>query len=265
MHQLARQVRFSINPFLATDAEGCNSFASRPGGDGLAIFFELGVELVGEIDPATGFFVNVTDVDKNVRQYVVPVFAERIRKDFQAGRHIGFLDLAELLRISTSQLSGKFGKAMLGSLSLKLNPFRKMAIDCEDLKMVYFSEKFEFSATHKLWNDEFSESRNFEVFGKCANPSGHGHNYVVEVVVKMATGSENFNVGEFERIVNDELIGLVDHKNLNVDVAEFGEKNPTIENITVFAWDKLNGRFGELRLHSVVVWETDKSCCTYYG
>jgi 6-pyruvoyl-tetrahydropterin synthase len=57
----------------------------------------------------------------------------------------------------------------------------------------------------------------------------------------------------------------VDHKNLNVDVAEFGKTNPTVENIAVFAWNKLAGKFSKAELHCVTVWETDKTYCSYCG
>jgi 6-pyruvoyltetrahydropterin/6-carboxytetrahydropterin synthase len=118
---------------------------------------------------------------------------------------------------------------------------------------------------HKLWNEDFSEEKNFEVFGKCANPNGHGHNYIIEVTVKVPSGKDNLRIGDFEKVVDDELIKLIDHKNLNADVAEFGKTNPTIENIAVFAWNKLNGKFGAVKLHCVTVWETDKTYCSYYG
>jgi 6-pyruvoyltetrahydropterin/6-carboxytetrahydropterin synthase len=282
MHKLSRQVRFSINPFLPEDSTGFNSFSSKPAGEGLSIFFELSVGLVGKVNPATGFVVNVIDIDKNVRQYVVPIFARRIREAFRQGKHIGFSEIAELLKSTHKQLSDKFGAAVLGELSLKLNPFRKVGVDCEgapeDFKTIYFNEKFEFAAMHKLWNDEFSEERNFEVFGKCANPAGHGHNYVVEVTVrvpkrnkerleslKTPAGTDSFSIGDFERAVDEELIQLVDHKNLNAEVGRFGKTNPTVENIAVFAWDKLVGKFGEAELSCVTVWETEKTSCSYYG
>ncbi len=274
MHKTARQVRFSINPFLPSDSNGFNSFASRPTGEGLSIFFELLVEVAGELEPTTGFVVNVTDIDKSVREFVVPVFARRIREDFRQGRHIGFFEITELLKTAWVQLADKFDSAKLSRLSLKLNPFRKVEInssrplegrDSEDSKMVYFSEKFEFAATHKLWNEQFSNERNFEVFGKCANPTGHGHNYIVEVTIKKPTARNSFCVADFEKIVDVELIKLIDHKNLNTDVAEFQKTNPTVENIAAFAWNKLAGKFGNIELHCVTVWETDKTCCSYYG
>jgi 6-pyruvoyltetrahydropterin/6-carboxytetrahydropterin synthase len=130
--------------------------------------------------------------------------------------------------------------------------------------MVYFSEKFEFAAAHKLWNEQFSEQQNIEVFGRCANPAGHGHNYVVEVSVKWAAG-QDLRASNFEKVVHQELIKAVDHKNLNEDVPEFRQTNPTVENIAVFAWNKLVGRFGNAALHCVTVWETDKTYSSFYG
>jgi 6-pyruvoyltetrahydropterin/6-carboxytetrahydropterin synthase len=265
MHKLSRLVRFSINPFLPEDNSGFNSFVSRPAGEGLSIFFELTVALVGEVEPATGLVVNVSDIDEKVQEYVVPIFARQIRKDFRQGQHIGLVGITKLLKSAWGQLADKLGPAKLKELSLAMNPFRKVAIDGEDCKMSYFSEKFEFAATHKLWNDNFSDERNRKVFGKCANPAGHGHNYVVEVTIKNQADKGSFSIGDFERVVDGEFVKLVDHKNLNVDVPHFTKVIPTVENIAAFAWEKLVGKFGETVLHCVTVWETDKTCCSYYG
>lgn len=265
MHRLTRGVRFSINPFLPEQVEGANSFVSRPAGEGLAIFLELSVEVIGKIDPATGFIVNVADIDRNVRLFAVPVFVERIKEDFRKAKHITFFAIAELLGSAWSRLADKFGEARLGKLSLKLNPSRIIAIDSKDIEMVYFSEKFEFAATHKLWNNDFSEEKNLEVFGKCANPTGHGHNYIIKVTIKVPEGGNDFCIGDFERIVDNELIKIVDHKNLNLDVDHFSKANPTVENITSFAWKKLVGQFGKAPLHCVTVWENNKTYCSYYG
>ncbi len=265
MHKLARQVRFSINPFLPTDEWGFNSYSSKPAGEGLAIFFELSVQLVGEVEKSTGFVVNVADIDKCVRQSVVPIFARGIRNAFGQGKHIGFCELVELLGLGGQRLEDALAGTRVSELSLKLNPNRAIGIRCEDKQMIYLSEKFEFAATHKLWNAEFSAERNFDLFGKCANPGGHGHNYIVEVTVKWRRGQKDLRVGDFERVVDDGFIKLVDHKNLNLDVAYFAETLPTVENIAVFAWGQLAGKFGEAQLHCVSVWETDKTSCSYYG
>ncbi len=276
MHKLCRYVRFSINPFLPADEPGFNSFASKPAGVGLSLFFELGIELAGAVDPVTGLIVNVSDIDEKVRQCAVPVFAERIRAGYRAAGHISYCELAEMLKSAWAKLADKFGRAKLNRLSLKLNPFRTLAVslpagrqasakeDGPNCAMVYFSEKFEFAAAHKLWNEQFSEQQNIDAFGKCANPTGHGHNYVVEVTVKHPAG-QDLRTGDFEKVVHQGLIKVVDHKNLNVDVPEFQQANPTVENIAVFAWNKLVGRFGAATLHCVTVWETDKTYSSYYG
>ena len=275
MHKLVRLVRFSINPFLPQPGAGFNSFCSKPAGEGLSMFFELAVELAGQVQPATGFVVNVTDIDRIVRENVVPIFDRRIKEDFRHRRHIGLAVVAELLQSARDVLDDKFGarqpdltqQASVSTLSLHLNPFRKIAIappDSEDRKMLYFSEKFEFAATHRLWNPQFSRSRNLEVFGRCANPEGHGHNYIVEVTLK-TPANEDFRIGDFQKTVHDCVIKHLDHKNLNADVAQFRHTNPTVENLAVFAWEELVGKFSRGRLHCVTVWENDRTSSSYFG
>ena len=263
MHRLTRKVRFSVNPFLPTDEDGFNSFSSQPAGDGLALFLELAVTLKGNVEDKSGFVVNVLDVDKEVRKSVVPVFAERVRKNFKKGKHIGFLEISRLLAESREKLSKSFTNAAISRLSLQLNPLRAVSISGEENDMVYFSEKFEFAATHKLWNDSLSEQENSRLFGKCANAAGHGHNYIVEVTVKAGPG--DLHIADFQRVVDEKLIRILDHKNLNVDVPYFSKVIPSVENLSVFAWDRLKGQFEKAVLHSVTIQETEKTFCTYYG
>jgi 6-pyruvoyltetrahydropterin/6-carboxytetrahydropterin synthase len=281
MHKLCRYVRFSINPFLPADETGFNSFASKPAGEGLSVFLELGVELAGEADTATGLIVNVSDIDQKVRECAVGVFAEKMKADYRAARHIGYDELTGLLKIVWEKLADKFGSTQLSKLILKLSPFKTLAVDNKDCAMVYYSEKFEFAAAHKLWNEKFSEKQNIEVFGRCANPAGHGHNYIVEVTVKypacgelarpehvegVESAGQSFKTGEFEKVIDQELIKAVDHKNLNEDLQEFQKTTPTVENIAVFAWNKLVSQFkSPIVLHCITVWETDKTYSSYYG
>ncbi len=269
MHILKRQVRFSLNPFLQAEVEGANPYASQPVGEGLSIFLELSIALTGSLDRDTGFVMNVLDIDETVRENVVPLFAERIRAGFRQGRHIGLYELSEILKSARQKLTGKFDKASLSELSLKLNPFRKLSLECsgaaEDCVMICFSEKFEFAAMHKLWNEKLSDERNFALFGKCANPTGHGHNYVIEVTVKTPPQGDDFCIGDFEKVVDDEFIKQVDHKNLNADVPQLSSINPTVENIASFAWNRLVDKFGSAQLHCITIWETEKTSCSYYG
>jgi 6-pyruvoyltetrahydropterin/6-carboxytetrahydropterin synthase len=265
MVRLGRLVRFSIDPFLDTPGGGFNAYASKPAGEGLSLFLELVVELVGPPTAETGLLVNVREIDRAVRRYAVPVFTEQIRASFRRGEHIGFPNIAAMLVAAHERLRDKFGPAHVDRLTLRLNPFRNLAMDTKAPNLLYFSEKFEFAATHKLWNDRFSEAQNLKVFGKCANPTGHGHNYLVEVTVKTPVAGPALEVGAFERIVEAQLMQVVDHKNLNLDVPAFHERIPTVENIAVFAWEHLAGRFGPAQLHCVTVWESDRTYCSYYG
>jgi 6-pyruvoyltetrahydropterin/6-carboxytetrahydropterin synthase len=265
MHKLAREVRFSINPFSAHAEDGFNSYASKPTGEGLSFYFGLWVEVSGLADPATGFVVNVSDIDRAVRKYSVPILGRIIKESSTNRRGLLLGDMVGFLKKSWGELQDKFTPAHLSRLCLELNPFRKVAVDSEDCKVVYFSEKFEFAAGHKLWNEEFSDERNLELFGKCANPAGHGHNYIIEVTVKGPLEQKGHSTGEFEKIVEETFIKLVDHKNLNLDVPGFENINPTVENITAFAWSKLVGQFGQRQLHCVTIWETDRTYCTFYG
>ena len=265
MHKLARQIRFSINPFLNERPDGFNSYASRPCGQGFCLYFSLWVEIEGPVDTDTGFVVNVVEIDRQVRTAVVPIFAERIGGTFRAGKHLPLSDVVVILEETFTQLEGRFGSLRVSRLSLDLSPLRSLALDTEDRTVFYFSEKFEFAATHTLWNDKFSEEKNLEVFGKCANPAGHGHNYVVQVTVQRPVSREEHDIGGFERTVYDAFISCVDHKNLNLQVPEFGRMNPTVENIARFAWEKLEGKFTDSRLSSITVWENDRTLCTYCG
>jgi 6-pyruvoyltetrahydropterin/6-carboxytetrahydropterin synthase len=263
--RLGRLVRFSVDPFRDDDGRGFNSYASKPPGEGLSLFLELAVELVGPAAPDTGLLVNVSDIDRAVRRFAVPVFVEQIRAYSRRGASIDLPVVAQMLRSAGARLSGKLDAARLDRLTLQLNPFRKLAMNTEKPDRIYFSEKFEFAAAHKLWNDRFSERQNVAVFGKCANPSGHGHNYLVEVTVEGPAEGPALSIGEFERVVDTHLMQLVDHKNLNLDVPAFGQKTPTVEHIACFAWERLAGQFGAARLHCVTVWESDRTWCSYYG
>jgi len=264
MYRLARQVRFSITPFFDPASEGANSYASRPSGEGLCLFFGLWVELAGPVNPDTGFVINVVEIDRVVRQSVVPLFREVIGERFGRGVFMGLSELCELMGRSWKHLAGRFGRAEVSKLSLDLNPYRKLTILSEDCRMYLFSEKFEFAATHKLWNERFDEKANFGMFGKCANPAGHGHNYILEVTVEKDRASDPLWIAEFGRTVDEKFVSLVDHKNLNTDVADFTGIS-SVENLASFAWQRLSGQFSNCRLHTVTVWETDKTYCSYQG
>ena len=266
MHTLSRQIRFTIDPFDAELAQGHNSYASKPAGRGVGLFFSLWVDLESELDPKTGFVVNVSEIDKQIRAKVVPVFKQMVQASFAVKETPRLWNMVCLLRRCWPVIQAGFADKQLKQLKLELNPFRQITIDSEDAEMFTFSEKFEFAAMHRLWNDAFDEATNYEKFGKCANPAGHGHNYVLEVQVQSTI--EDVQAGwlsDYQQVIENEFLELVDHKNLNIDVPEFETLNPTVENLSLFAWEKLEGKFKNSKLGKVTVWENDRTYCSYSG
>jgi 6-pyruvoyltetrahydropterin/6-carboxytetrahydropterin synthase len=230
----------------------------------MGLFFSLWVELGGRIDEQTGFVVNLSDIDAVCRENAVPLIDKAVKATFKRGENISLTAITGILKDCRDAVTGRFLPAKVVSMALNINPYRNVKIFTENENVIHYSEKFEFAAMHKLWNDSFSEQENFAAFGKCANPAGHGHNYIVEVRVEIA-GAEKFRQGDFQHIVDQNLIELLDHKNLNADVEYFKTNNPTVENITTFAWDKLVGKFDAAMLEEITIWENDRAYCSYRG
>jgi 6-pyruvoyltetrahydropterin/6-carboxytetrahydropterin synthase len=264
MHTLFREVRFSVNPFGAASGPGFNSYCGRPCGDGMAIFLSLGVALQGPLDRETGFIVNVSEIDRAVRQTVVPEFQETICRRFAQAQPMGLNELYELMHRAGPVLQDQFPSARVSRLVLMVNPYRKLTLMREKNPMRLYSERFEFAAMHRLWNERFTEAENFEKFGKCANPAGHGHNYIVEVAVRFSDSIDQAGwISRFQQVVEECFLSIVDHKNLNHDVPYFNKINPTVENISSFAWACLFGKFKGVTLKKITVWENDRTSCTY--
>ena len=265
MHKLARQIRFAISPFKAI-VKGANSYCAKPTADGLSLFFALWVELKGSANKDTGFVVNVADIDRIVRNKAVGIFDEYVKNCLAVAgtaTNCGFEQIAQLLSQVWKTIEKDFLPAKIDSLTIELMPARKIGIKERMGNMLYFSEKFEFAASHTLWNDKFSDSEIEKIFGKCANRKGHGHNYIVEVTIKKPTGGKPLAASDFERIVQQDFISIVDHKNLNADVEHFKKINPTVENIAQFAFKSLAGKLKPLQLDCVTVWENDRTFCSF--
>ncbi|MCP4593755.1 MAG: 6-carboxytetrahydropterin synthase [bacterium] len=134
--------------------------------------------------------------------------------------------------------------------------------------MVTMTQSFEFAAAHRLYVPQLSDEENRRIFGKCASPNGHGHNYVLEVTIagEPDPGSGALtDLAAFEAVVQKQVVDRLDHKHLNADCTEFADLNPTVENITLAIWNMLEGALSGVRLHRVRVWETPKTYAEYTG
>lgn len=123
-----------------------------------------------------------------------------------------------------------------------------------------------FNAAHKLHNDFWSDEKNKEVFGKCNNPNYHGHNYELEVTltgeIDPVTGYL-FDLGELKQIIKEEIEDRYDHKNLNLDIPEFKDKNPTAEYIIIEIYNILRKRIDDKLDINLRLWETPRNSVIY--
>lgn len=268
MVRLSRTVRCNLNP--DGSAEGGNGFGGVPAMHGLGSHTEFEVGCEGFPDPATGYLIDIKEVDRAVRGAVVPVLARKVADGERIAPPREMLSLFDPL---AADLAARFGGS-LRSLRWRLTPTCSLEISMEDRTkgVVLLRQRCEFAASHRLHVPGLDEAANRELFGKCNNPNGHGHNYVVEpcVAITPGAGAPPLTVPELEAAVDRAILARFDHKHLNLDTVEFGEGglNPTVENISRVCYEllgeELGGRDGA-ELRSVTVWETDRTCCTYPG
>ncbi|MDH4404070.1 MAG: 6-carboxytetrahydropterin synthase [Flavobacterium sp.] len=133
---------------------------------------------------------------------------------------------------------------------------------------VTISRKAHFNAAHRLYRKDWTFEKNDAVFGKCNNPNFHGHNYEMIVSVTGPIDPETgyvMDVKILSDLIKAEVEDKFDHKNLNLDVPEFLDLNPTAENIVVVIWNKIRNRIDSKFDLEVVLFETPRNFVTYKG
>ena len=135
--------------------------------------------------------------------------------------------------------------------------------------MVYLTRRLRFNAAHKLWVDEWSDDENKRVFGKCANPNWHGHNYELFVTVKGDPHPQTgfvMDAKKLKDLVDRVIVNKVDHSNLNLDVDFLREvRQPTTENVVIAFWKQLAPHITDAQLHSIRLHETENIYAEYFG
>jgi 6-pyruvoyltetrahydropterin/6-carboxytetrahydropterin synthase len=119
-----------------------------------------------------------------------------------------------------------------------------------------------FAAGHRLYNPDFPDEKNREIFGDCANVNAHGHNYVLFVSVSGEIDPETgmiVNLKEMKNVLQKEVIDRVDHKNLNLDVSFMKDIIPTTENFAAQIWKVLEQAFRGVTLEKIVLWESENN------
>jgi 6-pyruvoyltetrahydropterin/6-carboxytetrahydropterin synthase len=135
--------------------------------------------------------------------------------------------------------------------------------------MIYLTRHEHFNAAHKLYNPGWSEEKNVEVFGKCANANWHGHNYELIVTIK---GEINQDTGFLmdakllSKLLLEEVCEKLDHRNLNMDVDFMKDKLASTENLAIAIWEQITPHLPtNVKLHCVKLYETPRICVEYFG
>jgi 6-pyruvoyltetrahydropterin/6-carboxytetrahydropterin synthase len=133
---------------------------------------------------------------------------------------------------------------------------------------VYITRKVHFNAAHRIFNPEWTDEKNYEVFGGCSNPNWHGHNYTLEVTLVGTPNPETgyvYDLKKLKQLLENKIINKVDHKNLNVEVDFMQGIIPTTENFAIQIWKELEPHIQGAKLYSVKLYETERNFVEYKG
>jgi 6-pyruvoyltetrahydropterin/6-carboxytetrahydropterin synthase len=261
MFRLTREVRFAVNdsPDDQLASPPSNGFGGYPALRGLGQYFAVALTLEGKLNPQSCYLRNIKEIDQAVREHVIGSIAA-MKSDSQSTP-------TNFASKFFPVLSPRFEPNKVHSLTVHFTPTlcaTQLATEYPSMQ-TRLSQKFEFSAAHRLHNPALSDEENRRTYGKCNNPNWHGHNYEVQVTLRGNEKTLLLGVPAIEKIVHDSAIEKLDHRNLNTEVAEFSELIPTVENIAMVIFRMLKSRFtgAGAELASVTVWETPKTWCEY--
>ncbi|MEX2671959.1 MAG: 6-carboxytetrahydropterin synthase [Phycisphaeraceae bacterium] len=260
MIELSRTVRFCLNAdgSLAADAPVSNSFAFWPPMRHLGRYYELTLTCRGEADADTGYFINIKQIDQAARDHVLPLISTAAQR---AEAPLGQL-MRDVLHATAAPLNGCTIAARL-----QLTPTYSLTLEEADMDHLLLTQSYEFAAAHRLHSPALSPEQNREVYGKCNNPAGHGHNYRAEITLRCPVDASGhvLPVEKVDAVVDEAVIQKLDHKNLDCDVPAFAEDTSSVENISRVVYELLEQPVQQLgvTLDSVRIWETSKTSCVF--
>jgi 6-pyruvoyltetrahydropterin/6-carboxytetrahydropterin synthase len=257
---LHRTVRVHVTPRVEQLSRGCNTFAGQPFSEDICSYFEFDVACFGPADADSGFVESIYAIDETVRGCIVPRLAQEMGGPGPVSPRRLMPDLYHLIE-------GRL-ESTLECLTWRLSPFYSITRHRNRMDTVTLCRSYTFSTSHRLHNPELDDSENERLYGKCSWPSGHGHNYVMDVSVAVPHGADSdkaITVDQIDSIIHEHVIEQFDHRYLNLDVENFRTLIPTLENITCECHRRLEPHFGDdrARLARVRVYETDRTWCEY--
>lgn len=223
--------------------------------------YVLQVQVAGHSDPATGMVVNIKDIDAILQDTIVAIADQKsLNDEIEALDRVvpNLENLLEWIRHTVEPLLPN--PTQLTHLKLEEMPGFWAELNPRT-NMTSLTRSYEFAASHRLYAPSLSDQENMDNFGKCSNVNGHGHNYFLEVSV---TGEKDpvtgfiIDICKLDDVVQAEIIDRYDHKNLNLDLAEFEGKVTTTENVTQAIFDRLETAL-PCKLVAVKLYETARS------
>lgn len=229
--------------------------------------YQVTATIGGSVDPMTHFLVDFRDLDALLKEVTAPLDHRRLDVEYAglAGREASAESLAVAL---FADLGPRVAEAIPAARldTIRLAETEDLWADTNGGDDVELTRAYGFSAAHRLADPARSDQDNRRIYGKCANPHPHGHDYRFEVTVRGlldASTSTVTDLGVLDHTVETEVVARFDHRYLNVEVEPFATVLPTAERIAERIWALLSP--GVPKLARIVVYETPRSAFTYEG
>jgi 6-pyruvoyltetrahydropterin/6-carboxytetrahydropterin synthase len=257
-----------------TEAQNRALFGGYAAQEGHGHNYRVEIDATGPVDERTGMVVNITQIDRILREKVIHALdgkflnreVEPFRSQPPTTENIT-LFVRDRLMALMPEPAVLTGVTVWETDTISARWTSERAIDT----MLTLTRTYDFSASHRLHSVHLSDEENLELFGKCNNPNGHGHNYEIEVTMAGTPDERSGMIYPLEALdaaVEETVLLPLDHKHLNLDIPDFADVNPTSEMLAVVIWRRLAKRLptsGNPRLASVLVRETARNSFVYSG
>lgn len=274
MYYLTRQIAFEASHYNRipelSDAENVALFGAAANPNSHGHNYVLEVMVKGDIDVDDGMVINLTTLDTLLKSEVIANYDHKHLNS----QHPTFAENT-LLQPTCENITIEIWQRLVPSLTDELlhrvRLYESSTVFADyygEGQMVYLTKVYEFSAAHRLHSHLLSDVENRDIFGKCNNPAGHGHNYVLEVTVKGDVDARTglvTGLNLLDKVVEKQVFERFDYKHLNLDTPEFKTLNPTSENFVKVLWDVLEPNLRPVVLHRLRLRETPKNHFDYYG
>ncbi len=222
--------------------------------------YTLDVTVEGRVNPETGMVVNIKDVDAVLKTNIVPQFAQKSINDEVPYFKDHAPSLENMMPYLWREIEAAGLPREVKMTNLRLEELANFYGEYDGMKTT-ITRIYEFAAAHRLHVSALSDEKNFELFGKCNNVAGHGHNYVLEVTVGGNLDEKTgmiCSINDVDAAVNREVVDRYDHKNFNCDIPEFEGRPTTSESIAETIFQRLDGKI-PANLERIRLWETARS------